>query len=59
VLKEIGLLHRLVYAAAAVIHVSWKVKVFTADPVIYTAVLGGLLGFRIVWALKSSRPRVN
>jgi DMSO/TMAO reductase YedYZ heme-binding membrane subunit len=48
VLKEIGLLHRLVYAAAAVIHVSWKVKVFTADPVIYTAVLGGLLGFRIV-----------
>jgi sulfoxide reductase heme-binding subunit YedZ len=50
-------LHRLVYVAAicAVIHFALKVKVFTGDPVIYAGVLTALLGFRIVWRLRSSR----
>jgi sulfoxide reductase heme-binding subunit YedZ len=48
------LLHRLIYVSAicAVVHVAWKVKVFTGDPVIYAAVLTLLLGFRIVWMLR-------
>jgi sulfoxide reductase heme-binding subunit YedZ len=51
------LLHRVVYVAEtlAVIHFAWKVKVFTGDPVIYAAVLTALLGFRVVWALRTQR----
>lgn len=61
--KTWALLHRLVYLSAmlAVIHFAWKVKVFTGDPVLYAALLTVLLGFRIVWMLKTSnrRPRVR
>ena len=48
-------LHRLVYAAAicAVIHFAWKVKVFTGDPVLYAVILTLLLGFRLVWFLRT------
>jgi methionine sulfoxide reductase heme-binding subunit len=55
--KRWAQLHRLVYAAAvlAVLHFAWKVKVFTGDPVIYAGVLALLLGFRIVWALRTRR----
>jgi sulfoxide reductase heme-binding subunit YedZ len=55
--KRWALLHRLVYAAAtlAVIHFAWKVKVFTGDPVVYAAILVVLLGFRLVWALRTQR----
>jgi methionine sulfoxide reductase heme-binding subunit len=53
--KKWAQLHRLVYVAAilAVIHFAWKVKVFTGDPVIYAAVLTVLLGFRLVWTLRT------
>jgi sulfoxide reductase heme-binding subunit YedZ len=52
-------LHRLVYVAAILgaIHFAWKVKVFTGDPVIYAAVLAALLGFRVVWWVRSARAR--
>jgi sulfoxide reductase heme-binding subunit YedZ len=55
--KRWARLHRLVYAAAtlAVIHFAWKVKVFTGDPVVYAAILVLLLGFRLVWALRTQR----
>jgi sulfoxide reductase heme-binding subunit YedZ len=55
--KKWALLHRLVYVAAilAIIHFIWKVKIFTGDPVIYAAILVGLLGFRLVWALRNRK----
>jgi methionine sulfoxide reductase heme-binding subunit len=55
--KRWTLLHRLVYAAAicAVIHFAWKVKVFTGDPVLYAVILTVLLGFRLVWFLRTSK----
>ena len=51
-------LHRLVYVSAilAVLHFIWKVKVFTGDPVWYAGALALLLGFRLVWAIKTRRP---
>jgi len=54
-------LHRLVYAAAicAAIHFALKVKVFTGDPVIYSAILLVLLGFRVVWELRQRRARMT
>jgi sulfoxide reductase heme-binding subunit YedZ len=56
--KRWAALHRLVYVAAvlAVIHFALKVKVFTGDPVIYAAIVAALLGFRVVWWLRSRRP---
>ena len=55
--KRWAQLHRLVYVSAilAAVHFAWKVKVFTGDPVIYAAVVAVLLGFRVVWWLRSSR----
>ena len=49
-----ALLHRLVYlsAIAAAIHYLWKVKVVIGSPVYYAIILGALLGFRILWALR-------
>jgi sulfoxide reductase heme-binding subunit YedZ len=55
-------LHRLVYVAAilAILHLAWKVKVFTGDPVIYAGILTILLAFRIVWALRTrTRTRTS
>jgi methionine sulfoxide reductase heme-binding subunit len=48
-------LHRLIYlsAIAAVVHFVWKVKVAIGEPIYYAAVLAALLGFRILWHLKS------
>ena len=57
--KKWALLHRLVYVAAicAAIHFAWKVKVFTGDPVWYTAALAALLLFRLGWAVYKRKPR--
>jgi methionine sulfoxide reductase heme-binding subunit len=57
-------LHRLVYVSAilATIHFAWKVKVFTGDPVYYAVMLTVLLGFRLVWQLRTARraaPRTS
>lgn len=51
------LLHRLVYlsAIAASLHFVWKVKVVIGEPVYYAAILGVLLGFRLVWRFWSVR----
>jgi methionine sulfoxide reductase heme-binding subunit len=48
-------LHRLVYvsAAAASLHFIWKVKVVAGEPVYYAGVLAILLGFRLLWRLRS------
>ena len=53
--KKWTLLHRLVYASGicAAIHFAWKVKVFTGDPVLYAVILTLLLGFRLVWFLRT------
>jgi sulfoxide reductase heme-binding subunit YedZ len=57
--KKWTLLHRLVYVSAicAVIHFAWKVKVFTGDPVLYAVILTLLLGFRLVWFLRTQNRR--
>ena len=51
-------LHRLVYfaAAAAALHFIWKVKVIIGEPVYYAAILALLLGFRLVWRIRSRAP---
>lgn len=51
--KRWNLLHRLVYATAilGVVHYWWKVKLDVTDPMIYAAVVGVLLGVRVVRAL--------
>ena len=50
-------LHRLVYAAAicAVVHFFWLVKADEREPLIYGAILAGLLAARVIPALR--RPR--
>ena len=52
-------LHKLVYVAAiaAVIHFLWLVKADLMEPLIYAALVGLLLGARVVWKLRSSPPR--
>jgi sulfoxide reductase heme-binding subunit YedZ len=57
--KKWTLLHRLVYISAlcAVIHFAWKVKVLTGNPVMYAVILTILLGFRLVWFLRTSNLR--
>lgn len=54
-------LHRAVYLAAilAVVHFALKVKVFTGDPVMYAGLLGVLLLFRVLWALRGRIARVH
>ena len=49
----------LVYVAAiaAVIHFLWLVKADLMEPLIYAALVGLLLGARVVWKLRSSPPR--
>ena len=51
------LLHRLIYISAvcASVHYLWKVKVMIGSPVYYALVIGLLLGFRIVWQLRSAK----
>ena len=54
-------LHRLVYfaAIAAGLHFMWKVKVAIGEPVYYFAGLAILLGFRLLWRLKTRRGPVR
>lgn len=54
-------LHRLVYLAAVggVIHFLWLVKADLREPLIYGAVLAGLLGFRVVDAVQRRSRRVQ
>jgi sulfoxide reductase heme-binding subunit YedZ len=48
------MLHRLVYLSgvAAALHFIWKVKVVIGEPVYYAAILGVLLGFRLIWRFR-------
>jgi len=50
-------LHRLIYISGvcAAIHYLWKVKVMIGSPVYYAAVIGALLGFRLLWALRAAK----
>jgi sulfoxide reductase heme-binding subunit YedZ len=50
-------LHRLIYISAvcAAIHYLWKVKVMIGSPVYYAMVIGLLLGFRVLWQLRSAK----
>jgi sulfoxide reductase heme-binding subunit YedZ len=56
--RRLQLLHRLIYVSgvAAAIHYLWKVKVAIGSPVYYAVVIAILLGFRIVYQLRSSKP---
>jgi methionine sulfoxide reductase heme-binding subunit len=51
-------LHRLIYvsAAAASIHYVWKVKVVLGAPVYYALAVALLLGFRVLWSVRSAKP---
>ena len=51
-------LHRLVYVAAiaAVIHFLWLVKSDLSEPLLYAAVLAGLLAARVFFALRERIP---
>jgi sulfoxide reductase heme-binding subunit YedZ len=51
------MLHRLIYVSAicAAIHYLWKVKVMIGSPVYYAIVVGALLGFRLVWQLRTAK----
>ena len=53
-------LHRLVYVAgvAAVVHFLWAVKADLREPLVYAALLGLLLGYRAVHALRT-RSRIE
>jgi methionine sulfoxide reductase heme-binding subunit len=50
-------LHRLVYLAGilGVVHVVWLTRADYRDATIYALVLSGLLGIRVVWALRGQR----
>jgi methionine sulfoxide reductase heme-binding subunit len=40
-------------AMAACLHFIWKVKVVLGEPVYYAAILAVLLGFRLLWRLRT------
>ena len=52
-------LHRLIYlsAIAAAVHYLWKVKIISGSPVYYALLIGALLAFRIVWQIRTRRPK--
>lgn len=52
-------LHRLVYvvAVAGAIHFMWGQKADIREPLIWFGILAGLLGVRVVWAVRQRRPR--
>ena len=54
-----NLLHRLVYVSAigGALHYWWKVKLDVTNPMIYAAIVGVLLGWRIVKALSKRESR--
>jgi sulfoxide reductase heme-binding subunit YedZ len=54
-----NLLHRLVYVSAAggVLHYWWKVKLDVTNPMFYAAIVGVLLGWRVVKAIRKRESR--
>ena len=50
-------LHRLIYVTgiAGVVHYLWRVKADTLHPLIYAAIVGVLLGYRLAHSFKRSR----
>lgn len=52
-------LHRLIYlsAIAAAVHYLWKVKIISGSPVYYALLIGALLAFRVVWQIRTRRPK--
>lgn len=50
-------LHRLIYvsAIAGAVHYLWKVKVAAGPPVYYAVAVAVLLGFRVVWQIRSGK----
>jgi sulfoxide reductase heme-binding subunit YedZ len=57
--KNWNRLHKLVYfsAIAGVVHFFWKVKAGYAKPIAFAVVLGVLLGWRVLAAVMSSKPK--
>jgi sulfoxide reductase heme-binding subunit YedZ len=55
--KRWQMLHRLIYicGVCAGIHYLWKVKVMIGSPVYYAVTIALLLGFRLLWQLRSSK----
>jgi sulfoxide reductase heme-binding subunit YedZ len=58
-----NLLHRLVYVSVAggVLHYWWKVKLDVTNPMIYAAIVGALLAWRVVtaWQKREARGRAT
>jgi sulfoxide reductase heme-binding subunit YedZ len=54
-----NLLHRLVYISAmgGVLHYWWKVKLDVTNPMVYAAIVGLLLGWRVVKAMQRRDAR--
>lgn len=50
-------IHRLIYmsAIAGAVHYLWKVKVAAGPPVYYALAVAVLLGFRVVWQMRSRK----
>jgi methionine sulfoxide reductase heme-binding subunit len=55
--RQWQVLHRLIYVSgiAASVHYIWKVKVALGPPVYYAVAVALLLGFRLVWQLRSAK----
>ena len=58
--KKWNLLHRLVYITAicAAIHYLWLVKVITPPQIIYAAIIGSLLAYRVVLSVLAARKKI-
>jgi sulfoxide reductase heme-binding subunit YedZ len=56
--KRWQMLHRLIYLAvvAGVVHYWWLVKADIRHPQAYAVVVGGLLAFRLLWAMRTRAP---
>jgi sulfoxide reductase heme-binding subunit YedZ len=60
--KNWNLLHRLIYVTGigGVIHYYWLVKADVSQPLMYAAIIGTLLGSRILWkVLKKRKSKVE
>jgi len=56
--KRWQMLHRLIYVAAVagVVHYWWLVKADIRHPQAYAVVVGALLAFRLLWAMRTRAP---
>jgi sulfoxide reductase heme-binding subunit YedZ len=56
--KRWQMLHRLIYlaAVAGVVHYWWLVKADIRHPQAYAVVVGALLAFRLLWAMRTRAP---